>query len=115
MGRALAETDVLVVPSLWYENSPVVIQEAFAAGVPVIASDVGALPEKVGSAGWLFPVGDANRLQELLKDIISAGSWKGGAGAKGAPKPIADAVGQLLEIYSEVLLSSPKPRGGALG
>jgi glycosyltransferase involved in cell wall biosynthesis len=33
--------------SLSHENSPVVIQEAFAAGVPVIASDVGALPEKV--------------------------------------------------------------------
>jgi len=47
VGRVLADTDVLVVPSLWYENSPVVIQEAFAAGVPVVASRIGALAEKV--------------------------------------------------------------------
>ncbi len=60
VGRVLAETDILAVPSLWYENSPVVIQEARAAGVPVMASAHGALREKVrdGVDGLLVPPGD---------------------------------------------------------
>jgi len=72
IGSALSELDVLVVPSLWYENSPLVIQEAFAAKVPVIASDLGALAEKVhhGLNGLLFPPGDAASLRELLQRLI---------------------------------------------
>jgi len=46
VGEVLADSDVVVVPSLWYENSPVVIQEARAARVPVIASGHGAMAEK---------------------------------------------------------------------
>jgi glycosyltransferase involved in cell wall biosynthesis len=37
----------IVVPSIWWENSPVVIQEALRAGVPLIVSDVGGMAEKV--------------------------------------------------------------------
>jgi glycosyltransferase involved in cell wall biosynthesis len=68
VGEVLAESDVVVVPSLWYENSPIVIQEARAAGVPVIASDHGALSEKVrhGVDGLLFPPGDAAALRSAL-------------------------------------------------
>jgi glycosyltransferase involved in cell wall biosynthesis len=52
---------LLVVPSIWYEGAPGVIMEAFACGVPVIASDLGALPELVtrGSTGLLFKSGDS--------------------------------------------------------
>ena len=72
IGSALSELDALIVPSLWYENSPLVIQEAFAAKVPVIASDLGALAEKVrhGLDGLLFPPGDAASLRELLQRLI---------------------------------------------
>ena len=72
VGSALSELDALIVPSLWYENSPLVIQEAFAAKVPVIASDLGALAEKVrhGLDGLLFPPGDAASLRELLQRLI---------------------------------------------
>lgn len=66
----LATSDVLVVPSLWYENSPMVIAEAHAAGVPVIASDLGALPEKVGDGGLLFPPGDAAALASALRRLV---------------------------------------------
>ncbi len=73
VGSVLAETDVLVVPSLWYENSPVVIQEAFAAGVPVVASRIGALTEKVqdGISGLLFPPGDVGALRRALESLIA--------------------------------------------
>ncbi|MFQ5506890.1 MAG: glycosyltransferase, partial [Planctomycetota bacterium] len=45
--RILAGLDVLAVPSLWYENSPFTIQEAFASGVPVVASQLGGMAELV--------------------------------------------------------------------
>jgi glycosyltransferase involved in cell wall biosynthesis len=68
VGQVLADSDVVVVPSLWYENSPIVIQEARAAGVPVVASGHGALTEKVRHEidGLLFPVGDAAALRRAL-------------------------------------------------
>ena len=71
VGPALAQTDVLVVPSLWYENSPLVVQEAFAAGVPVVASDIGALAEKVRHDvdGWLCPPGDVKSWHETLQRL----------------------------------------------
>jgi len=72
VGEVLSDSDVIVVPSLWYENSPVVIQEARAAGVPVVASDHGALAEKVRHEvdGLLFPPGDAAALQRGLQRLL---------------------------------------------
>jgi len=72
IGAALRQIDALVVPSLWYENSPLVIQEAYVMGVPVIASNLGALPEKVidGQSGHLFPPGDSEALASLLQRLI---------------------------------------------
>jgi glycosyltransferase involved in cell wall biosynthesis len=69
--EALAEADVVVVPSLWYETAVLVIQEAFAAGVPVIVSQIGALQERVndGSNGLLFPPGDAAALRDILLNL----------------------------------------------
>src|SRR5215210_7090991 len=47
VGQVLSGLDVLVVPSRWYENQPGVIFEAFAAGMPVVATDVGGMSEFV--------------------------------------------------------------------
>ena len=47
MPRLLAEADVLVVPSIWYENSPLTVHEAYLAGLPVVASAHGGLSELV--------------------------------------------------------------------
>ena len=68
VAAALASSDVLVIPSLWYENAPLVISEAFAAGAPVVASNIGALAEKVrdGVDGLLFPPGDAPALAAVI-------------------------------------------------
>jgi glycosyltransferase involved in cell wall biosynthesis len=102
VGQVLAETDVLVVPSLWYENSPVVIQEARAAGVPVLASDLGALPEKVGRGGWLFPAGDVKTLQDHLKRIAKRGISSTQRENTPSPRSIVEATEELLTIYSYV-------------
>ena len=58
--RALAELDVLGVPSIWIENAPFVIREAFAAGLPVVASNLGGMAERVRHEvnGLLFRPGD---------------------------------------------------------
>jgi glycosyltransferase involved in cell wall biosynthesis len=73
VGQVLADSDVMVVPSLWYENSPVVIQEARAAGVPVVVSGHGALAEKVqhGVNGLHVPPGDAEALRRTLERLAS--------------------------------------------
>jgi len=64
--------DLLVVPSLWYENSPNVILEASATHTPVIASDIGGMSEMLGGRDEaLFCVGSvedlSNRLQRLVE------------------------------------------------
>jgi glycosyltransferase involved in cell wall biosynthesis len=58
----------LVVPSIWYENFPRTIVEAYACGLPVIASRLGALPELVedGHTGLLFEPGSAEDLARKL-------------------------------------------------
>ena len=70
----LSEIDVLVVPSLWYENAPLVIQEAFLASVPVIASNIGGIPEIVDDRvnGLLFSATDTEDLQSKLRYIIDS-------------------------------------------
>lgn len=65
--------DVLVIPSLCYENFPVVIQECFRAGVPVIGSRIGGIPEliKNGYNGFLFEAGNVDDLKQKLEMAIS--------------------------------------------
>jgi glycosyltransferase involved in cell wall biosynthesis len=68
----LAAVDAVVVPSIWYENSPFVIQEAQAARVPVIGSRLGGIPELVidGHDGLLFEPGDARDLAKQLRRLL---------------------------------------------
>jgi glycosyltransferase involved in cell wall biosynthesis len=66
----LAEAHALVLGSIWPENAPLVIHEALAAGCPVIAPDIGGIPELVKEDvnGWLFPAGDVEALARRLLD-----------------------------------------------
>ncbi|MGN6586321.1 MAG: glycosyltransferase [Solirubrobacterales bacterium] len=67
----LADVDAVVVSSVVPETFSIVAREAFACGVPVIASDIGALPEAVRPEenGWLVTPGDAVGLAALLQDL----------------------------------------------
>lgn len=66
VGPVLAAADVLALPS-WTEGLPMAVLEAMAAGVPVVGSAVGSLPEVLGEgAGLLILPGDATALREAL-------------------------------------------------
>ncbi len=73
LGDILSSIDVLVVPSIWYENSPLVISEAFATKTPVIASNLGGMREAIvdGVDGLLFSPGDSEDLSRILKELIN--------------------------------------------
>jgi glycosyltransferase involved in cell wall biosynthesis len=70
--KLMADIDWLVVPSVWWENSPLVIQEAFNHKVPVIVSDIGGMAEKVehGVNGLHFRAGKASSLAESMSQIL---------------------------------------------
>jgi glycosyltransferase involved in cell wall biosynthesis len=63
----------VVIPSLWFEGSPRTVTEAYAAGVPVIASRIGALEETVRHelTGLLVPPGDASALAEAMGRVCA--------------------------------------------
>jgi glycosyltransferase involved in cell wall biosynthesis len=66
--QVLSRAGYLLLPSLWYENAPVVIIEAAAYGLGLIGSDIGGIPEFVepGQTGLLFPPGDAAALTAIM-------------------------------------------------
>jgi glycosyltransferase involved in cell wall biosynthesis len=70
----MSEVDAVLVPSIWWENSPVVIQEAFAAGRPVICSDIGGMAEKVrpGLDGLHFEAGRPASLARVLAELAAS-------------------------------------------
>ncbi len=73
VARVLAQTDLLVVPSLWFENSPLVILEALASRTPLLVSDLGGMAELVedGVSGFHFAFGDAQDLAAKLEAALA--------------------------------------------
>lgn len=75
--RALmSQAAVLVFPSVWYEGFPLVFAEAFAAGLPIIASRLGAMSELIdeGRTGFLYPPGDADALARKIDSVFTESS-----------------------------------------
>lgn len=72
--KLLALSDVTVVPSLCYENSPTIIYESLAAGTPVIASRIGGVGELIrdGENGFLFEPGNASGLRDAIAKMADA-------------------------------------------
>jgi len=63
--------DLLVLPSVWYENMPITIHEAHRHGIPVVVTQLGGMAEAVehGVTGLTFPRGDARALAEVLRTL----------------------------------------------
>jgi glycosyltransferase involved in cell wall biosynthesis len=73
VGNVFQSIDVLIIPSICYETYSFALHEALASGVPVIASAIACLDEKIEDSvtGWTFQVGDAADLTSKLELIVS--------------------------------------------
>ena len=107
--RRMRQASVLLLPSIWYENFPRTIVEAFACGLPVIASRLGAMAEIVedGRTGLLFEPGNAADLAAKMRwsaghpdEMLSMGRRARAAYEAGFTAKIN--YERLLEIYREV-------------
>jgi glycosyltransferase involved in cell wall biosynthesis len=104
IGRLMAAVDWVVVPSIWWENSPLVIQEALAHRRPVICSDIGGMAEKVvvGQDGFHFQVGNPFDLAGLLLRLAGdEGLWDRLQGRMRHPMTIEQSLDRLLELYRD--------------
>jgi glycosyltransferase involved in cell wall biosynthesis len=113
----LADARALVIPSLWYENQPMVILEAFAAGVPVIGSCIGGIPELVThkERGLLVETGSAidlaNAITQLQREPAKARTF--GLAAREyalAHHSVAGHLETISEIYHRAVESVERPR-----
>ncbi|MGH3148272.1 MAG: glycosyltransferase, partial [Rubrobacter sp.] len=106
IAEELGKIDVLVVPSTWYENTPLVIYSAFAAKIPVVATNLGGMAEVVhhGENGLLFEPGDARDLARQLGRLLrEPDSLKRYAGNVGDVRSVEDSVDEMLDLYEGLL------------
>ncbi|WP_086562946.1 glycosyltransferase family 4 protein [Streptomyces africanus] len=108
----LAAADLALLPSRWEEARSVLAQEALQARVPLVAADVGGIPELVGDAAELVPRGDAGALAGTVVRLLGDPERRELLKAKGARQaatwPTEDeTVAQVLSVYDE--LTQPRP------
>lgn len=104
----------VLVPSIWWENSPMVIQEAFGARRPVICSDIGGMAEKVrhGVDGFHFRARSATSLSDLLRRLADNPQEVLDLQATLArPPSVAETVAATLALYGH---ASSSPSGKEL-
>ncbi len=109
----MQQIDAMVIPSTWWENSPVVIQEAFTNGKPVICSNIGGMAEKIthGVNGLHFEVSRPASLAEVLADLATHPQKLAALTAGVRPPPTAQEVLDLhLALYDAVLAPTPPGR-----
>ena len=117
--EAIGAARLLVVPSRWFEGFPMVVAEAFAAGTPVIASDIGSLATIVteGRNGRRFPVGDDEALARVLNDLLERPDALARLheGAVADYRRLYSEAGNhaaLLDVYDAALAHRRGPGGG---
>jgi len=120
--RLLEGADALLFPSLCWEAVGLVMLEAFAHGVPVIASRTGGIPEFIeeGRTGFLVKPGDAaalaTHIQRLAGDRASVAAMRAACRADAARLTWARTAGELVEVYKTAIgpLDNRAPLPGAL-
>lgn len=109
VGDVLATFDVLAVPSLWPENAPRVVREAFMAGVPVVASRIGGIPEVIehGVSGLLFEPGSAEGLAACLNRLLEEPALRTRLASAAPPvRSIAEDADGWLHLYRTCVTSA---------
>ncbi|MEV7181835.1 glycosyltransferase family 4 protein [Kitasatospora sp. NPDC093679] len=103
----LAAADAVVVSSRWEARS-LVVQEAMRAGVPVVSTAVGGVPELVGDAAVLVPYGDAAALAGAVRALIGDPQRRADLAEAGRQQQLtwpdeSDTVAQVLSTYDELV------------
>lgn len=105
-------SEIIIVPSKWYEGFPNVVTRAMAHAVPVITTNIGVFPEIVGNdCGLTYPPGDVDALTERIRQIDSDREMAKRIGTAGLSKSLRDyskeaIYSKLMQIYNTVLPSS---------
>ncbi|MEV4728353.1 glycosyltransferase, partial [Micromonospora humida] len=112
----LAGADLAVVTSDW-EARQLFAQEALRAGVPLVATAVGGLPELVGDGALLVPPGDVDAVDAAVRSLLDDPSLRADLAKRGATRAAtwpteADTVAALRALYTE-LDADPAGRAGA--
>lgn len=113
MPMLYAQSDIVVLPSIWDENQPVCLMEAMAAGLPVIASRKGGIPELVkdGVNGLLFPAGDATGLAAQLSKLVAKSGLRQRLGDEARRRVVNSSHDHqarlLLALYKEMMGAAP--------
>lgn len=106
----MAGVDWVVVPSVWWENSPMVIQEAFVFGRPLLVSDIGGMAEKVrhGIDGFHVTAANALAWSDALSRSSTPNVWERVAACIRQPGSHA----AIANAHLQVINSVPRAREG---
>jgi glycosyltransferase involved in cell wall biosynthesis len=108
----LRALDVIVLPSVsrpnWAEQFGRILVEAMAAGVSVVGSNCGEIPDVIGNAGLVFPEGDANALARILDRLARQPSLRVQLGERGRRRALERYTYRRIamdtvEVYRQVL------------
>jgi glycosyltransferase involved in cell wall biosynthesis len=113
LDELIRNSSFIIVPSEWYENNPLTVIEAYSQGKPVIASNVGGLPEIVldGITGFLFEMGNSNALSEAITKANNLSNSEYESFSKNARNFTEEKFNEekhykrLMEIYQEAVFS----------
>ncbi|MFJ7412554.1 glycosyltransferase family 4 protein [Streptomyces sp. NPDC098077] len=106
VGELLAAADLALLPSRWEGRSPLA-QEALRAGVPLVATAVGGVPELVGEAAALVPYGDAEVLARTVVRLLGDPAERARLAAAGRVQAAGwptedDTIAHVLSVYDEL-------------
>jgi glycosyltransferase involved in cell wall biosynthesis len=113
--QLLASSHALLFPSVWTENSPLVIAEAMSYGLPVIASNLGAIPEFVqhDENGLLFPVSNTEAFAGAISALIDTpgllSKLSAGARVSSAAWTIPAMGQRYMSLYNSAMRASELP------
>jgi glycosyltransferase involved in cell wall biosynthesis len=112
MPRLMRSIDWTIIPSIWWENSPIVIQESFFHGRPMICSNIGGMAEKItdGIDGLHFRVGSSEDLVDRMVEALSDPSlWDRLRAGISRPISYEECAQAHLDLYRDIANSKAKP------
>lgn len=112
LSQLMAGIDWVMMPSTWWENAPLAIQDAFAHGKPALVSDIGGMSEAVrdGGDGMLVRVGDVSDWMEKITLAASSPTlWNKLSSGVKAPVSVTESADRYMALFQKMISSSVRP------